>query len=90
MTIHPFAIAVPQADLDDLQGRLARTRWIDAAQDDGWSYGVELGYMRELVDHWQQRYDWRSHEAARRSRVPGRRPAQDPPGRPPSCESISP
>jgi hypothetical protein len=20
--------------------------------------------MRELVDHWQQRYDWRSHEAA--------------------------
>jgi len=64
MTIHPFAIAVPQADLDDLQGRLARTRWIDAAQDDGWSYGVELGYMRELVDHWQQRYDWRSHEAA--------------------------
>jgi len=64
MTIHPFAIAVPQADLDDLRGRLARTRWIDAAQDDGWSYGVELGYMRELVDHWQQRYDWRSHEAA--------------------------
>ena len=64
MTIHPFAIAVPQADLDDLQGRLARTRWIDAAQDDGWSYGVELGYMRELVDHWQQRYDWRTHEAA--------------------------
>jgi epoxide hydrolase len=64
MTIHPFAIAVPQADLDDLQGRLARTRWINAAQDDGWSYGIELGYMRELLDHWQQRYDWRSHEAA--------------------------
>jgi pimeloyl-ACP methyl ester carboxylesterase len=64
MTIQPFTIAIPQADLDDLQSRLARTRWIDAAQDDGWTYGIELGYMRELVDHWQQHYDWRTHEAA--------------------------
>jgi hypothetical protein len=25
--IHPFRIDIPQADLDDLQERLARTRW---------------------------------------------------------------
>jgi pimeloyl-ACP methyl ester carboxylesterase len=64
MTIQPITIAIPQADLDDLRERLARTRWIDAAQDDGWIYGIELGYMRELADYWQHRYDWRAHEAA--------------------------
>jgi pimeloyl-ACP methyl ester carboxylesterase len=64
MTIRPFTIAIPQADLDDLQHRLARTRWIDAAQEDGWTYGIDLGYMRELAAYWQQDYDWRQHEAA--------------------------
>jgi epoxide hydrolase len=64
MTIRPFTIAVPQADLDDLRERLARTRWTDAEQDDGWTYGIDLGYMRELVDYWQHSYDWRKHEAA--------------------------
>jgi hypothetical protein len=27
MSIHPFTINIPQADLDDLRDRLARTRW---------------------------------------------------------------
>src|SRR5262249_41342979 len=64
MTVQPWTIAIPQGTLDDLRERLARTRWIDAAQDDGWMYGIDLGYMRELVDYWQHRYDWRTHEAA--------------------------
>src|SRR5215210_4480178 len=64
MTIHPFTIAIPQADLDELQGRLTRTRWIEAAEDDGWTYGIDRGYLRELADYWQQGYDWRKHEAA--------------------------
>jgi microsomal epoxide hydrolase len=63
MTVQPWTIAAPQAILDDLGERLARARWIDAAQDDDWIYGIDLGYMRELVDYWQHRYDWRTHEA---------------------------
>src|SRR5215212_4117634 len=64
MTIEPFTIAVPQATLDDLRERLARTRWIDAAAGAGWDYGISLEYMQELVNHWQHSYDWRKHEAA--------------------------
>ena len=29
----------------------------------GWEYGVPVGYVKDLVDHWQHRYDWRSWEA---------------------------
>ena len=48
--VTPFDAEIPQADLDDLQERLARVRWPDELRDAGWDYGVPLGYMRELVD----------------------------------------
>lgn len=59
----PFTIHVPQADLDDLAGRLDRTRWADDFANESWAYGVEGGYLRELVDHWRHHFDWRAAEA---------------------------
>jgi pimeloyl-ACP methyl ester carboxylesterase len=64
MSIQPFTIAIPQATLDDLHERLARTRWIDEVQVSGWMYGIDLGYMKELMYYWQHTYDWRKHETA--------------------------
>jgi epoxide hydrolase len=61
--IRPFRVDIPQADLDDLQSRLAGVRWPDELPDVDWSHGVPLGYVRELVDHWRRDHDWRSHEA---------------------------
>jgi len=63
MTIHPFRIDIPQADLDDLHDRLDRTRWPQEIPGSGWAYGVPVGYLRELADHWRHRYDWRAAEA---------------------------
>ena len=40
--IRPFRIDIPQADLDDLRDRLARTRWPDELPGVGWSRGVPL------------------------------------------------
>jgi len=62
-SIHPFTINIPQADLDDLRDRLARTRWPDALPDVGWRYGVPPSYLKELAAYWQTSYDWRKHEA---------------------------
>jgi microsomal epoxide hydrolase len=64
MSIQPFKIAIPQATLDDLRERLARTRWTDEVEGSGWTYGVNLGYMKELANYWQHTYDWRKHEVA--------------------------
>jgi epoxide hydrolase len=61
--IRPFRVAIPQADLDDLQERLARTRWPDELPGVGWSRGVPLGYLRELAEYWRTGYDWRAWEA---------------------------
>jgi pimeloyl-ACP methyl ester carboxylesterase len=64
MNIQPFTIAVPQATLDDLHERLARTRWPDEAEGSGWAYGISRAYLKEVADYWLHRYDWRTHEAA--------------------------
>ena len=64
MNIQPFTIAVPQATLDDLHERLARTIFPDEAEGPGWTYGISLAYMKEVADYWLHRYDWPAHEAA--------------------------
>jgi pimeloyl-ACP methyl ester carboxylesterase len=61
--IQPFRIAIPQADLDDLRDRLARTRWPDQLPGAGWTQGVPLDYLKDLVEYWRSSYDWRKHEA---------------------------
>ncbi|MGH9117952.1 MAG: epoxide hydrolase family protein [Acidimicrobiales bacterium] len=62
--IRPFTIDIPEASLDDLRERLARTRWPDEAPDAGWTRGVPLAYLNELSEYWRTTYDWRTHEAA--------------------------
>jgi pimeloyl-ACP methyl ester carboxylesterase len=64
MEIERFVVDVPQAQLDDLRERLARTRWPDEVEGAGWDYGVSLAYMRELVEHWRTGFDWRAAERA--------------------------
>jgi len=62
-SIEPFELHIPDADLEDLQRRLAATRWPDAATVPDWSQGVPLPALRALVAHWQHGYDWRRCEA---------------------------
>ncbi|MGW4482866.1 epoxide hydrolase family protein [Amycolatopsis sp. NPDC004368] len=59
----PFHIHIPQADLDDLHQRLARTRWPDQPADVGWDLGIPVDEVKDLAEHWRLRYDWRAAEA---------------------------
>ena len=60
--IRPFTIDVPDAVLDDLRERLARTRLPDQLEDVGWDYGAELGYVTDLITYWRDEFDWRAAE----------------------------
>jgi pimeloyl-ACP methyl ester carboxylesterase len=61
--IRSFRVEVPQADLDDLRERLARTRWPDELPEAGASYGMPLATLKEFAEHWRTGYDWRKYEA---------------------------
>jgi pimeloyl-ACP methyl ester carboxylesterase len=60
--MNEFRIEVPQEALDDLQRRLDSMRWPDQLEGVEWSYGVELGRLRDLVEHWRTTYRWRAFE----------------------------
>jgi pimeloyl-ACP methyl ester carboxylesterase len=62
-SIEPFRIDIPQADLEDLRDRLARTRWPSELPDVGWSRGAPRNYLKGLADYWRDGYDWREQEA---------------------------
>jgi hypothetical protein len=62
-SIRPFTVTIAQADLDDLNARLARTRLPGAAPGDDWDYGTPNHYLGEMVDRWQNGFDWRAQEA---------------------------
>lgn len=62
MDIQPFTIQVPDAVLDDLQRRLAATRWSGEIPGTGWDYGTNLAYLQELVAYWRSGFNWRAQE----------------------------
>ncbi len=61
--IDEFRLDVAQEQLDDLNRRLDLVRWPDELPGVGWSYGVPLDYLRDLVAYWRHEYDWRNAEA---------------------------
>ncbi len=61
--IRPYRISIPQADVDDLRDRLARTRWARDLPGTGWERGVPVAYLRELAGYWAAEFDWRAQEA---------------------------
>lgn len=59
----PFTLSVPDAEIDDLRDRLARTRFPDQAPDAPWAYGTDVDWLRGLVAYWRDEFDWRAQEA---------------------------
>jgi len=62
MPKEPFSISIPDATLSDLRDRLARTRFPRDFGNSNWEYGTNLAYLKELINYWLDRYDWRHHE----------------------------
>jgi len=63
MSVTPFRIEIPEADLADLRQRLERARWPEPETVTDWSQGVPLAYQQELCRYWVDGYDWRATEA---------------------------
>ena len=61
--LRPFRIDIPEAALDDLRDRLARTRWpAELPGSTGWEAGVPVPYLKELAGYWATGFDWRAQE----------------------------
>jgi epoxide hydrolase len=61
--VRPFQLHVPDSVIEDLNRRLADTKWPDQLPGTDWEYGADIKQVRDLAVYWQKRYDWRAHEA---------------------------
>src|SRR4051812_10146167 len=57
----PFAYRATDLELDDLRRRLRQTR-LPPSLGSGWGYGMDHGYLSELVARWSSDFDWRAQE----------------------------
>lgn len=62
-TEQPFALNVPDADIDLLRRKLELVRLPDELEGANWDYGVPLADIKRLVALWQTAFDWRKSEA---------------------------
>ncbi|MEO5698503.1 MAG: epoxide hydrolase family protein [Burkholderiaceae bacterium] len=58
-----FQLHVADSAIDDLRGRLARTRFPDQPAGEPWAHGTDVDYLKTLVEHWRNSFDWRTQEA---------------------------
>jgi pimeloyl-ACP methyl ester carboxylesterase len=62
MKVTPFAVSVADAALADLRRRLQLTRWPDEVGEGAWEYGMPHKVLRDVVEYWRGRFDWRAAE----------------------------
>ena len=60
--IRPFEVAISDETLLRIQQRVSEYPWHEMPDLDGWQYGTNHRYLRELCNYWLEEFDWRSHE----------------------------
>lgn len=58
-----FTIQIPEKEIAYLHQRLANARFTNSGIEENWNRGVPTGYLKNLVDYWQNKFDWRKQEA---------------------------
>jgi pimeloyl-ACP methyl ester carboxylesterase len=62
MQITPFNISIAEEAVADLNLRLKLTRWPDEVGEGAWEYGMPRKVLRDVVEYWRDRFDWRAAE----------------------------
>ena len=61
--IKPFKLNIPDKTLQEIYTKVKNYPWHEMPDDDGWKYGSNLEYMKEISSYWVKDFDWRKHEA---------------------------
>uniref|UniRef100_A0A8C5I410 Epoxide hydrolase n=1 Tax=Gouania willdenowi TaxID=441366 RepID=A0A8C5I410_GOUWI len=62
--IHTFTITTSDEEIKDLHARLDLTRYTDPLEDSHFNFGFNSTYLKRVVSHWRNVYDWKKQVAA--------------------------
>ena len=60
--IRPFKINISNKIIENINIKVANYSWHEMPDDDGWTYGTNLDYMKEISKYWVEKFDWRKTE----------------------------
>jgi len=60
--IRPFKINISNKIIENINIKVANYSWHEMPDDDGWTYGTNLDYMKEISKYWIDKFDWRKTE----------------------------
>lgn len=59
-----FQINISHEDINDLNTRISKTRWINETTATGWGDpALDISAIKELTDYWKDSFDWKKQEA---------------------------
>lgn len=64
--LKPYKISVPDENLQDLQQRLALSKFatqLESSEQDPWDFGTPVEEVQRLIKYWKNGFDWRMAEA---------------------------
>ena len=53
-----FRIEWGKEEIEDIKSRVKNVRWPHEIPGQGWDYGTNVDYMKELADYWLTKYNW--------------------------------
>jgi len=60
--IRPFKINISNKIIENINIKVANYSWHEMPDDNGWTYGTNLDYMKEISKYWIDKFDWRKTE----------------------------
>jgi microsomal epoxide hydrolase len=60
--IKEFTVNIDEAELTNIKSQIAHYPWPSIENMEGWSYGTNKKYLKELCDYWLKEFDWKKHE----------------------------
>ena len=61
--IKPFKLNVSDDILREIVRKVENYPWHEMPNDEGWDYGTNLNYMKDISKYWVNKFDWKKHEA---------------------------
>ena len=61
-SVNRIFVSLSDEILNDLKERLSKTYFFENLEGIDWEYGMNPDYMKELVEYWKTKFDWRKQE----------------------------
>ena len=60
--ISEFQINIEDSQIELLHKKIELTRWPDEINNEYWSHGTSMSFLKELSEYWINNFNWRVHE----------------------------